>query len=240
MDCLARPEPPADSSRPLESRDTDVVLIVDDMPENLAVLHDTLDESGYTVLVATHGEAALASAARNRPDIILLDAMMPGMDGFEVCRRLKEDPLTEAVPVVFMTGLQESEHVVAAFAAGGIDYVAKPIRVVEVLARVAAHLANSRLTRQARQALDAFGQAVIALTPDEHRLVWETPLARSLLDSYFPDNGRQLPATLLKWLGISGRSRTAEGEAMPLVVQQGARRLIFTLFEGGGVLPMKE
>ena len=113
---------------PLETAVTDFVLIVDDVPENLSMLHDALDESGYAVLVATDGESALQSARRSMPSIILLDALMPGMDGFEVCRRLKADLATQHIPVVFMTGLTDSEHVVSAFEAGGSDYVAKPAR----------------------------------------------------------------------------------------------------------------
>ena len=101
----------------LDRTDSDVVLIVDDVPDNLAVLHDALDESGYTVLVATHGEAALQRAAQALPDIVLLDAMMPGMDGFEVARRLKASPATAHIPIIFMTGLTETEHLVAALAA---------------------------------------------------------------------------------------------------------------------------
>jgi len=125
----------------LESLDrsrTDVVLIVDDVPENLSLLHDALDEAGYTVLVATHGEAALQRAAQLVPDIILLDAVMPGIDGFEVARRLKAMGETAHIPIVFMTGLSETEHVVAAFQAGGVDYVVKPLRPREVLARIKA------------------------------------------------------------------------------------------------------
>ena len=134
---------------------SDIVLIVDDVPENLSLLHDALDEAGYTVLVATNGEAALQRARQSLPDVILLDALMPGMDGFEVARRLKADFSTQHIPIVFMTGLTETEHVVAAFAAGGADYVTKPIRPAEVLARIAAHMANARQMKQARSALDA-------------------------------------------------------------------------------------
>src|SRR5258706_9384610 len=86
---------------------SDVVLIVDDVPDNLSVLHDALDESGYTVLVATSGEAALQRASQAVPDIVLLDAMMPGLDGFEVAKRLKASPLTAHIPIIFMTGLTE-------------------------------------------------------------------------------------------------------------------------------------
>ena len=117
-------------------------------------LHDALDESGYTVLVATNGESALQRARQSLPHVILLDAMMPGMDGFEVARRLKADFATQHIPIVFMTGLTETEHVVAAFAAGGADYVTKPIRAAEVLARIAAHMQNAHQIKQARTALD--------------------------------------------------------------------------------------
>src|SRR5947207_7359466 len=98
----------------LDRANSEVVLIVDDVPDNLSLLHDALDESGYTVLVATSGEAALQRAAQALPDIVLLDAVMPGIDGFEVARRLKSRPDTAHIPIVFMTGLTETEHVVAA------------------------------------------------------------------------------------------------------------------------------
>ena len=95
--------------RTLDRANSDVVLIVDDVPDNLSVLHDALDESGYTVLLATSGEAALQRARQALPDIVLLDAMMPGMDGFEVARRLKATPQTAHIPIIFMTGRSE-EH----------------------------------------------------------------------------------------------------------------------------------
>jgi DNA-binding response OmpR family regulator len=147
-----------------------VVLIVDDVPENLAVLHDALDESGYTVLVANNGAAALERARQTVPDVILLDALMPGMDGFETCRRLRADSATRTIPVIFMTGLTETEHVVTAFSAGGTDYVTKPVRQSEVLARIGAHVQTARLMQQARSALDAFGNAVLAVTPHDGRI----------------------------------------------------------------------
>ncbi|MDP1898089.1 MAG: response regulator, partial [Sulfurimicrobium sp.] len=102
---------------PIDRINSDIVLIVDDVPENLSLLHDALDEAGYTVLVATNGESALQRARQSRPDVMLLDAMMPGMDGFQVARAMKADFATQHIPVIFMTGLTETEHVVAAFAA---------------------------------------------------------------------------------------------------------------------------
>ena len=195
-----------------------VVLIVDDLPQNLAVLHDALDESGYTVIVANNGAAALERAAQVLPDIILLDALMPEMDGFEVCRRLKAQVSTRSIPVVFMTGLTESEHVLAAFAAGGTDYVTKPLRQNEVLARISAHLHTARLMNQARSALDAFGNAAIAVTPASGKVVWQTPLAREWMQRYF-DRPDALDA-LGSW--IQGGART------PLRIERGSSRLILT------------
>jgi DNA-binding response OmpR family regulator len=119
------------------------------------------------------------------PDIVLLDAVMPGLDGFEVARRLKADEATAAIPIVFMTGLTETEHVVAAFAAGGTDYVTKPIKPREVLARIAAHLQAARTQRQARNALDAFGHATMVVRERDGRRVWQTALARKLLGEHF-------------------------------------------------------
>ncbi|MES2534126.1 MAG: response regulator [Pseudomonadota bacterium] len=186
---------------------SDLVLIVDDVPDNLAVLHDALDDSGYTVLVATGGEAALARAAQARPDIILLDAMMPGMDGFEVARRLKADAATAHIPIVFMTGLTETEHLVAALEAGGVDYVTKPIKPKEVLARMNVHLQGARRARQeaqqagqARNALDAFGYASITVRLPEGRIIWQTVLARDLLQRYCATVAPQTPAVVLEWL----------------------------------------
>jgi CheY-like chemotaxis protein len=169
----------------LDRANSDVVLIVDDVPDNLSVLHDALDESGYTVLIATSGEAALQTAATAVPDIVLLDAMMPGMDGFEVARRLKALPLTAHIPIVFMTGLTETEYLVAALESGGVDYVTKPIKPKEVLARMQVHLRGARERRQTRNALDAFGYATITVRASDGALMWQTPLARELLAQYY-------------------------------------------------------
>ena len=129
-----------------------VILIVDDTPDNLALLSDALDEVGYMVLVALDGLSALNRIQRRRPDLILLDAMMPRLDGFETCQRIKADPATADIPVLFMTALTDSEHVVKGFEAGGIDYVTKPINTEEVLARVASHLRTARILQTARAA----------------------------------------------------------------------------------------
>jgi DNA-binding response OmpR family regulator/DNA-binding CsgD family transcriptional regulator len=218
----------------------DVVLIVDDVPDNLAVLHDALEESGYTVLVATSGESALQRAAQALPDIVLLDAMMPGMDGFEVARRLKAAALTAHIPIIFMTGLTETDYLVAALESGGVDYVTKPIRPKEVLARMSVHLQGARERSQARNALDAFGYASITVRVSDGRLMWQTSLARELLLRYCGTEAPQTPEALLAWLRKSVAHDPALGEPPRLQIEQGPKRLSCRLHqqigdtEGGG------
>ncbi|PSJ43050.1 putative bifunctional diguanylate cyclase/phosphodiesterase [Allosphingosinicella deserti] len=132
------------------------ILIVDDNPVNLSVVVDHLEDIGFEVAVALGGEEALKRAEFLRPDLILLDVMMPGIDGFETCRRLKETPDTGDIPVIFMTALADVSDKVKAFAAGGIDYVSKPFQVEELVARVNTHLA----LRSARQQLHARNTAL--------------------------------------------------------------------------------
>jgi len=220
--------PDADAGAPLGGA-ADVVLVVDDVPDNLALLNDALDEAGYTVLVANSGEAALQLAARARPDIVLLDAVMPGLDGFEVARRLKADARTAPVPIVFMTGLTETEHVVAAFAAGGIDYVTKPIKPREVLARIAAHLQAARTQRQARNALDAFGHATMVVRERDGRRVWQTALARRLLAEHFGGDEALTPPEVIAWVARESLRRRAGAEPATLTVARGRRRVTFAL-----------
>src|SRR5574343_1184488 len=130
------------------------VLIVDDTPGNLALLSDTLSEADYRVLVATDGHSALEQIQYIKPDIILLDVMMPGIDGFETCRQLKADPATAAIPVLFMTGLSELDHLLRGFGEGALDYIVKPIRPAEVLARIEVHLSQTRNLLRAEQLLN--------------------------------------------------------------------------------------
>ena len=240
-------------SQPALPANSDVVLIVDDVPDNLAVLHDALDESGYTVLVATAGEAALQRAAQALPDIVLLDAMMPGMDGFEVARRLKANPLTAHIPIIFMTGLTETEYLVAALEAGGVDYVTKPIKPKEVLARMNVHLQGARRAKQearqagqARNALDAFGYASITVRVRDGKLMWQTALARELLRDYFGAAMGQpphvplsfAPPLVMDWLRsqLPGVAALAHQQLEPprLNIDKGPRRLSFRLHQQTG------
>jgi CheY-like chemotaxis protein len=219
----------------LDRANSDVVLIVDDVPDNLAVLHDALDESGYTVLLATHGEAALARAAQALPDVVLLDAMMPGMDGFEVARRLKAAPATAHIPIIFMTGLTETEYLVAALEAGGVDYVTKPIKPKEVLARMRVHLAGARERRQTRNALDAFGYASITVRLSDGKLMWQTPLARALLARYCGSSMQQAPEPVLVWLRRYAAAPGGPSTEPPrLHIENNAKRLTLRLHQKTG------
>jgi DNA-binding NarL/FixJ family response regulator len=184
----------------------DVVLVVDDSPEALSFLTAAIEATGATVLVAVSGSAALAVVREITPDIILLDAVMPGLDGFETCRRLKADAGLAHVPVIFMTGLTETEHVVRGLEAGGVDYVTKPISASEILARIRVHLANARASQSARLALDSAGRFLFAVDATGS-IRWCTPQAARLLRGLDPANGMsRLPPAASAWL----RSETAD------------------------------
>lgn len=159
------------------------ILIVDDIPENLSLLHESLDQSGYQVLVATNGFDAIEIAHRIQPDMILLDGSMPELDGFETCTQLKASPVTEHIPVIFMTGLTETEHILKGFQVGGVDYVTKPLNIDEVRARVKTHLLQARLMHQQRQMLDATGSAILSLNL-EGEIIWQTPIVGELLEDH--------------------------------------------------------
>src|SRR5450830_447629 len=222
--------------------DRHVVLIVDDKPDNLAMLSDSLDESGHIVLVATDGMSALERLDYITPDLILLDAMMPGIDGFETCKRIKLIKSVNHVPVVFMTGLTETEHVVRGFEVGGIDYVTKPIKPQEVVARIGAHIKTARMMSQARGMLEHAAHAVIVLSGNGLPL-WQTSKASMWLEKYFSayaGSAHKLPPVLQSWLNESlvrqrqGQHRGhGSGEIRPLVVTLGDSELRVALSAAG-------
>jgi len=152
----------------------DTVLIVDDAPDTVRMLNDVLETSGMRVLVALEGAQALSITEYIVPDIILLDAMMPNLNGFETCRRLKQNPILVDVPIIFMTGLSDTEHVVMGLNAGGVDYITKPIDVEALLARMRVHLANARVVQSTHQALDRAGQYLFSVD-EQGEIVWATP-----------------------------------------------------------------
>ncbi len=179
----------------------DIVLLVDDSPEALSFLTEALEQTGYSVLIATSGTSALTIVDRITPDLVLLDAVMPGLDGFETCTRLKADPAAAQIPVIFMTGLTESEHVVRALEAGGVDYVTKPINIDELVARISVHLANARSAQSARVALDASGRHLLAVRKNG-KIHWSTPQATRLVNSALGDeNGLEKVALrIVEWM----------------------------------------
>lgn len=150
------------------------ILVVDDTPANIDVLANILEAEGYAVSFATTGEKAIKLAALDTPAIILLDVMMPGMDGFETCRRLKAQQRTADIPVIFVTAKTQGKDIAAAFVAGGIDYIAKPVRHEEVSARVRTHLELRALLRQRDELIEQLkGQ-----NREIHQLSIQDPLTK--------------------------------------------------------------
>jgi DNA-binding response OmpR family regulator/DNA-binding CsgD family transcriptional regulator len=199
-----------------ESKKRDVALIVDDSPETLRLLTDALDGAGMTVMVALDGAAAMRIVDQITPDIVLLDAVMPGLDGFETCRRLKRDAGLDHVPIIFMTGLAETEHIVRGLEAGGVDYVTKPIAVEEMLARIRVHLANARLTQSARAALDVSGRYLLAVN-STGKIMWATPQAQKLLSEMLSsdsDDDVVLPDPIPQWLDQARKGKPGSKAAI--------------------------
>jgi len=205
----------------------DIVLVVDDTPETLGLLTDALEGAGLTVLVATGGAAALALLKHATPDLILLDAVMPGMDGFATCEAMKADPACAHIPVIFMTGLSDTAHVVRGLQAGGVDYVAKPVVVDEMLARIRVHLGNARAALRTRAALDAAGGFLLA-ADEQGALLWCTPQAEGRLTSAgFAMENFRIPESLVLRLGARQLDFSPIGRIGP-----GER--LFRLSETGG------
>ena len=213
-------------NEPVKARD--IVLVVDDSPETLGFLTDALEKFGATVLVATGGAQALDVAERVTPDVVLMDAVMPGMDGFETTRRMKRNAALAHVPVIFMTGLCETENIVEGLESGGVDYVTKPIVLDELFARIRVHLANARTAQSARHALDTAGRTLLAANRDGE-ILWCTPQAVKLIEEALPGwDGAALPEPLRSWLrGVADAKGALP--APPTIAIDEARRLIFSL-----------
>ena len=151
------------------------ILIVDDEPNNLNVLRGILSSTVYTLAFAKDGEGALAGARQHKPDLILLDIMMPGIDGYEVCRQLKADPMTTSIPVIFVTAMREVEDEIKGFSLGAVDYITKPVSPPIVLARVATHLSLVQvesLDKLARSAIRMLGEAGHFNDTDTGQHIW--------------------------------------------------------------------
>ncbi len=205
-------------TKPPDMKPRDIVLVVDDSPEALSFLTDSLEEAGVTVLVALDGRRALTLLEQVTPDVILMDAIMPGLDGFETCRRLKRNSAVAHVPVIFMTGLTETEHILKGFSAGGVDYVTKPIVAEALIARMYAHLANARVAQSTRAALDVTGRYLLAAN---HRgeVLWCTPQTSRMLETAFGASsqpGVTLPGEARAWL--EERRKNGPGRKPDMVV----------------------
>jgi sigma-B regulation protein RsbU (phosphoserine phosphatase) len=150
---------------------TESILLVDDNPTNLQVLFQTLEGVGCKLLIAKNGQGALAIAAKALPDLILLDIMMPDIDGYEVCRKLKSNPATADIPVIFLSALVETEDKVKGLQLGAVDYITKPFQPAEVIARVNTHLTIHRLKSEVESQKDKL----------EHELEVVSEVQRKLL-----------------------------------------------------------
>lgn len=216
--------PAPDSAVPGKLLQEKVVLVIDDSPETLGFLNEALEQQGFSVLIALEGKQGLSIARKMAPDMILLDAIMPNMDGFETCRALKADPRLANIPVMFMTGLSDTESVVKGLDAGGVDYLNKPINPDELLARMRVHLSNARLASSAHSALDTTGQYLLTIDGNG-RILWATPQVRQLFahakvaEQWLEED---LGAQLTSWLAhqpLPGQTFHLQGLEHPLDVR---------------------
>ncbi len=213
-----------------------IVLVVDDNPDTLRLLIDALEAAGLTALVARDAAAATALLDRVGPDAILLDAVMPGVDGFELCRRIKARPEHSARPVLFMTGLSETEHVVQGLRAGGVDYLVKPINPEELVARLSVHVATARMIADAQSALDATDAAVLAFRRDG-TLSWASRRAlRMLGDQARPleDLPEARRRALRDWIASSADSSVSGSKTLSLETADGRIVTVSLIGRTGG------
>lgn len=177
-----------------------IVLVVDDSPESLGMLNVALSQASYTVLVALSGAQALSIMDKIQPNVILLDAIMPEMDGFETCKLSKQR--YPDIPVIFMTGLSDEENIVKGFSVGGVDYITKPIKPSEVIARIQVHVNNARLKASTQDALDTTGKHILELD-QQGKTIWSTQHAKKLLEtaqSFKQQKSSPFSQRLAEWL----------------------------------------
>lgn len=183
---------------PVDTGKKGIALVVDDNPESVSMVSAALEQSGMTVLIARDGVSAIELTRRVEPDVILMDAVMPQMDGFDACRALKTGSNPIIAPIIFMTGLTEKEHILKGLAVGGVDYVTKPIVVEELIARLSTHVINSRLLQSARAALDSSGRSVLAFEATG-TLLWGSEKALELVGASL---GAPISPQVTQWLEV--------------------------------------
>ncbi len=205
-----------------DRREPDRILIIDDSPDTLRFLASALEQIDAEVLLAINGTAALKILEKSLPDLILMDALMPGLDGFELTRIIKQDPRTAPIPIIFMTGLTETEHAIRALELGGTDYVRKPLDVDELLARLGVHLANAHAARRSTMALALLRQPL--LTVDRQANIrWATPEAHSFLASFQEASGSaRLPGFLANAVVRLREAEAPVGLTMRVEIDAGA------------------
>jgi DNA-binding response OmpR family regulator/DNA-binding CsgD family transcriptional regulator len=218
--------PPTETPTPMHAPTQPVILVVDDAPDTLRMLCDALVLEGYDVLAARDSMEALERFDVTVPDGVLLDAVMPGRSGFDLCVQIKATPAWSHVPVLFMTGLSETDEILRGFASGGVDYVIKPLRLPEVMARLATHVRNARVARLAREAVDVAGMGTVLLD-SQGRMAWRSPQAVDWLTQAFGVEEQAHPVAT-QWLT---RARD-DGEAHTSL-KDGARLVARHMGQGG-------
>lgn len=221
-------------------RQRDTALVVDDNRDELSFLVDALERADLTVLAATTGEAALMLLERVPPNVVVLDAVMSGLDGFETCRRIKQNPRFAHVPVIFLTGLKDTGHVLMGLEAGGVDYVVKPVIIEELVARIRIHVSNAKVAFGARVALDAAGRHLLAIDR-AGRLLWCTPQAAELVAAQFgsfetlraepPQAFSALLRRAVERRDQGAQIADADGMSMSFLCEIGGEELLFRLTE---------
>jgi DNA-binding NarL/FixJ family response regulator len=201
-----------------KQNDRTIVLVVDDSQDTLTMLTDVLTFENLEVLTAKDGPRAIQLANEARPDVILMDAIMPGMDGFETCRILKSEVELSDIPIIFMTGQDDSDHVVKALEVGGVDFVSKPTSLPELIARMRVHLANARKAHSARHALDITGRKIVTVS-NSGDIIWSTPQATKLFreNGIQSESGEKVPWVILSWLlGLKDNDPGLQGHQLDL------------------------
>ncbi len=211
-----------------DRNETAVILVVDDSPDALAMLNEALSSEGFSVLVALGGAQAISICSRITPDLVLMDAVMPGMDGFESYQRLRENSKMQNVPVIFMTGLDSGEVATASLESGAVDYIQKPIRITELCARIKKHILRARQINESGNILDSRGLSTMVVNGDG-TVLWCTDGATKLLETAGIgkiEMATVLPSLLSDWIknarkrdslsvstGISLRLEESEGNS---------------------------
>ncbi len=223
---------------PKNNNKREIILLVDDNPTNLQVLRHTLQSINCKILIAKNGERALAIALEDHPDLILLDIMMPGIDGFEVCRRLKSNPSTEDIPVIFLSSLGDTEDKVRGLQLGAVDYVSKPFQPDEINARVNTHLTIHRLQREVQSQRNQLEHELQVVSQVQRRLLPKNLPAINGIDlAVYYETSRYAGGDYYDIVEISGNRwgfliADAEGHSAPAAVLMAMTCSLFHSYSG--------